>query len=165
MTHLIIYKRAICLNQGFSCGDKTSLPKGKMERKMFIYLTLPHCFPSLKEIRTGSQTQQMTGDRSWFRSHGRVLLSDLFPMICSAWFLTKCRTTSPGIAPPSIIWGSSINCKIRICPILWKWFLNWGLIPHTRNKKHQKNRKAFKRCKKRPLGPLATFFVCLFVFW
>jgi hypothetical protein len=36
------------------------------------------------------------------RGHGRMLLTDLLPMACSACFLIEPRTTNPGMAPPTM---------------------------------------------------------------
>jgi hypothetical protein len=48
-----------CLSQGFySC---TNMTKKHLGRKGIIQLTLPHCCPSPKEVRTGTQTGQEAG--------------------------------------------------------------------------------------------------------
>jgi hypothetical protein len=49
-----------CLNQGFySCTN--IITKKQLGRKGFIWLTLPHCCSSLKEVRTGTQAGQGAG--------------------------------------------------------------------------------------------------------
>lgn len=58
-----------------------------MGRKGFVPLTLPHHSPSLKEVRTGTQTGQEPGG-SRCRGHGGVLA-------CSACSLTELKTTIP----------------------------------------------------------------------
>ena len=44
-----------------SIPAQTSGPRNKLGRKGFIQLTLPHCFSSLKEVRTGTQAGQGAG--------------------------------------------------------------------------------------------------------
>lgn len=61
---------------------------------------------SLSFIIEGSQGRNSSRTRTWrkelMQRHGRVLLSGLLIMACSAWFLIDPRATSPGIAPPTI---------------------------------------------------------------
>ena len=74
----------------------------QLGRKGFIGLSLlPHYCSSLKDIRTGTQT----GQEPRGRGHGQELLTGLFPMACSACFLTEPRTASP--------WNSSL-CQVDI---------------------------------------------------
>jgi hypothetical protein len=54
--------------------------------KMFIWFTLPQHCSSLKEVRTGIQTGQETGGRSWYRGHRGILLFSLLIMTCSAYY-------------------------------------------------------------------------------
>jgi hypothetical protein len=80
------------------------MTKSKLGRKGFSWFTLPqHNSPS-KEVRTEIQTGQEPGGRGWCRGHGGELLTDLFPMACSAFFLIELRTTNPGLAPPTMVW-------------------------------------------------------------
>ena len=44
-------------------GQKTPWPKTKLEKKGFIWLKLPQCYSSLKEVRTGNQTRQAPESR------------------------------------------------------------------------------------------------------
>jgi hypothetical protein len=53
-------------------------------------------------LRTGAQTGHETG--GWCKDYKRVLLTGLLPMACLACFLLEPRTTSPGVAPPTVIW-------------------------------------------------------------
>ena len=46
---------------GVSIPAQTSLPRSKLGRKGFIWLTLPCCCSSPKEIRTGTQAGQKAG--------------------------------------------------------------------------------------------------------
>jgi hypothetical protein len=89
------------------CPYKSRLGRGVRSSKIitetwFIRLTLPHHSSSSKEVRTGTQAGQEPGGRSWCRGHGRVLLTGLLPMACSACFLIEHRTTSPKVAPPTV---------------------------------------------------------------
>ena len=59
------------------------------------------------------KTEQDPGGRSWCRGHGGVLLIGLLPMACSACFVIEPRTTSPGMAPPTVVWVSAINHQSR----------------------------------------------------
>lgn len=49
--------------------------QSNLGKKGFIQLTLPHCCLSLKEVRTGIQTGQKPGGKSWWRGHGIVLFT------------------------------------------------------------------------------------------
>ena len=44
-----------------SSPAQTSRPRSKLGRKGFIRLTLPNCYLSLKEVRTGTQAGQEAG--------------------------------------------------------------------------------------------------------
>ena len=85
-----------------------------MIRKGFIQLTLPNCCPSPKEVRTGTQTGQEPGGRSWCRRYEGGLLTVLLLMACSPCFLIE-----PGMAPPT-------TEKMPYSWISWRDFLNWG---------------------------------------
>jgi hypothetical protein len=52
-----------------------------------------------RKTKTGTQTWQQPGGRSWCGSHGGVLLTGLLLIPCSVCFLIEPRTTSPGIKP------------------------------------------------------------------
>jgi hypothetical protein len=55
-------------------------------------------------ITKGSQdwNSSRSWSRSWWRSHGGMLLTGLLPLACSACFLIEPKTTSPGMAPPTM---------------------------------------------------------------
>jgi hypothetical protein len=55
-------------------------------------------------ITKGSQdwNSSRSGSRSWCRGYGGMLLTDLLPLACSACFLLETKTTSPGMAPPTV---------------------------------------------------------------
>ena len=92
--------------------------------------SLPHHCLSSKEGGTATRTGQKPRGRGWCRNHGRVLLTGLLFMACSAWFLRELRTTSsqgwhhPQWAGPSHHWSLSEKMPYRW--ISWKHFLNWG---------------------------------------
>jgi hypothetical protein len=60
---------------------------------------------SLEEVRTGSSAKQGPGGRSQ-KSHGGRYLTGLLLIAFSACFHVECRTTSPGMAPPTLAWAS-----------------------------------------------------------
>jgi hypothetical protein len=64
-------------------------------RKGFTWLALPHHCSSSMEVRTGTQTGQEPGVKSWCRSHEGLLLPTLFTMACSVCSLIEPKTTSP----------------------------------------------------------------------
>ena len=84
-------------------------------------------------ITKGSQdwNSHRSGSRSWCRGHGRMLLTGLFPQPCSACFLIEPKTTSPGMAPPTMGWALPIWSLVEKMPyswILWRHFPNWGFF-------------------------------------
>jgi hypothetical protein len=122
-----------CLSQGY-IGVMTPMAKNNSERKGLIWLTLPHhC--SLSGVRTGTHTGQESGGRCWCRGHGGVLLTGLLPTACSVCFLIERRTTSPGMAPPTMGWAlphpsliKKMLYRLACSPILGKYFLNWASL-------------------------------------
>ena len=79
--------------------------------------------------KSGYELKQGSGGRSWHRGHGRVLLTDLFHMPCSTYFLIESRTTRPGMELPTNDWSLhhlSLNGKMPYSWITWKHFLSWG---------------------------------------
>jgi hypothetical protein len=52
-------------------------------RRGRVWLTLPLCCSSMKEVRTGNQTGQEPGGRSWCRSHGGMMLTGFLHIACS----------------------------------------------------------------------------------
>lgn len=88
----------MCVSYGSCCWDKTPWPK-LLKGKGFTWLILPqHC--SSKEIKTGTQTGQHPGDRSWHRGHGGVFLTGFLSMACSTYFLIEPKTMSSSMASP-----------------------------------------------------------------
>ena len=100
-----------------------------------VCLTLPHqCSPS-KEVRTGTQTGQKPGGRSWCRCCEGMLLTGLLRMACSVCSLIESRTSNLLMAPPTMGLALSQPPLIKTTPyrftfswILWKHFLNWGSL-------------------------------------
>jgi hypothetical protein len=84
----------------------TLWPGSKLGRKGFILpFTLTHCCSLPVELRTGTHTGQGLGGRSWYRGHGKMLLTGFFPKACSTCFLLELRTISPGMALPTMGWA------------------------------------------------------------
>jgi hypothetical protein len=80
-------------------------------------------------ITKGSQdwNSSRTGSRSWCRGHGRMLLTGLFPLACSACSLIEPKTTSSGMTPPTIGPPSLItNWEMPYSWISWRHFLKGG---------------------------------------
>jgi hypothetical protein len=75
------------------------MTKKYVEKKRFLWLTLPHHRSSSRETRTGTQIGQEPGGGADAETHRGVLLTDLLLMVCSACFLIEPRTTSPGMDP------------------------------------------------------------------
>jgi hypothetical protein len=63
-------------------------------RKGFIWLTLPNPNPS-EDVRVRTQVGQEPGGRSCCRSHGGVLLTDLFPIASLRKKKKESRAMSP----------------------------------------------------------------------
>jgi hypothetical protein len=62
-------------------------------------------------------------NRSWCRGLGGMLLTGLILLLCSAFFLIEPKTTSPGIAPPTMGTPYLINNWEKAS---WRHFLNWS---------------------------------------
>ena len=107
------------------------MTKIKLRGKGFICFILPHHSPSSKEVMTGTQAGQEPELRNRWRGHGGLLLTGLLIKACSICFLRESRTTSPGMAPPTMHWAlphKSLIEKLSYSPILWRHFLNWGSL-------------------------------------
>lgn len=76
-----------------------------------------HSSLSMKEARTETQTNQEPEGRSWCRGHGmgEMLFTVLLFMACSA-FLREPRTTSSGMAPPTMGWAFLHQSLIKEMP-------------------------------------------------
>jgi hypothetical protein len=75
----LTYQNSRCLSQGFySCTN--IMTKKQIGKKGFIQLTFPHCYSSLKEVRTGTQAGQ-----------GGIFFTGLLLLACSACSLIEPR--------------------------------------------------------------------------
>ena len=90
-------------------------------RKGFILFTVPY---NSSSANTGQEVMQ----RPW-----RELLTGLLLVACSARFLLETRTTSPGVATPTMVWALPHIALIEKMPyrltynlILWRHFLSEG---------------------------------------
>jgi hypothetical protein len=77
-----------------SIPAQTSRPRSKLGRKGFIWLTLPHCCSSPKEVRTGTQAGQEAGVDAE-AMEGCSLLA------CFPWLAYRTKTASPEMVPPT----------------------------------------------------------------
>lgn len=68
------------------------------------FIPLPYHCLSLKEVRTGTPTGQAPEGRSWCRDHEWWCLLACSPWLAQSVFLLEYRITSPGRAPPTMIW-------------------------------------------------------------
>jgi hypothetical protein len=77
-----------------------------LRRKRFIQLTLPHCCSSPKDVRTElKQGRNLEAGADAEAMEKEVLNTGLFSLACSACFHVEPRTTSPGMAPPTMGWA------------------------------------------------------------
>jgi hypothetical protein len=94
----------------------------------YISTFIVHHYSFLGEVKTGTQTGQESEGRN---CHGRMLLSGLLIMVFSAYFLIVPKTTSSGMAPPTMGWDflhQSLIKKIQ-CPHPYT-----HLLPHNGQK-------------------------------
>jgi hypothetical protein len=88
----------VCLSQGFySCTN--IMTKKQLGRKGFIQLTLPHCCSSPR--KSGLELKQVRKQEQMHKPW-RYVTYWLASPPCSACFLIEHRTTSPGMAPPTM---------------------------------------------------------------
>lgn len=64
-----------------------------------------HCSLSLYEFRARTKKGQETGGRSWYRDHGRVLLTALSLTTSSDLFLIEPRASSAGTITCTKTWN------------------------------------------------------------
>jgi hypothetical protein len=109
-----------------SIPAQTSWPRSKLGRKGFIWLTLPCCCSSPKEVRTGTQAGQEAG-ADWCRGHGGMFFTGLPHLACSACSLIEPKTISPEMVPPTRALSPwSLIEKMPYSCISWRHFLNWS---------------------------------------
>ena len=82
-----------------SIPAQTSWARSKLGRKGFIWLILPYCCSSPKEVRTGTQAGQEAGAVAE-AMEGCSLLA-CFPWLAQACSLIELKTTSPEMVPPT----------------------------------------------------------------
>jgi hypothetical protein len=103
-----------------SIPAQTSWPRSKLERKGFIRLTLPYCYSSPKEVRTGTQVGQKAGADAEAMEGCSLLACSLCSLIDPR--LPDQRYSHPqGAFPP---W--SLIEKMPYSWISWRHFLNWS---------------------------------------
>ena len=81
--------------------------KASWGRKGFIWLTLPHCCSSPKEVKERNSNKAGTWRQELIRRPWRVLPTGLLSLACSVCSLIEPRC--PGMAPPTIVWAFPIN--------------------------------------------------------
>ena len=89
-----------CLSQGFCSSTNIMTRKQVGEERVYSAYTSTQLF-----ITKGSQdwNSSKSGSRSWCRGHGgRMLLTSLLRLACSACFLIEPKTISRGMAPPTM---------------------------------------------------------------
>jgi hypothetical protein len=87
--------------------------------KGFIQLTLLHCCSSPKEVRTRTYTGQEPGGRSWCKGQEDWCLLACFPCLAQIVFLIEPKTTSSGMAPPTMGWALPPWSLIEKLPFSW----------------------------------------------
>jgi hypothetical protein len=105
-TCLFCLPRAGVSWSGFLFLPKTSWSKSKLGRKGFIQLILPHCCSSPNVVRTGTQAGQEAGADA-------AAMEACYILACC--FLIEPKTTSPGMAPPTM-GPSPLDHQWRKCP-------------------------------------------------
>jgi hypothetical protein len=89
-----------------------------------ILLTLPYISSLSTAVKTGTSTGADT-----------ETMKEYHFLACSACSLIEPRTTSPGMAPPTMGWALTHISIIKKMPyrlayslIVWRHFLNWGSL-------------------------------------
>jgi hypothetical protein len=92
-----------------------------------------------QSIIEGNQDRNSHGAGTWkqkpIQRPWRRMLTGLLPIAWSACFLIEPRTTSPGMAPPTMGWAlphqsviKKMPSSLAYNPILWRHFLIWGFL-------------------------------------
>jgi hypothetical protein len=108
-----------------SITAQTSWPRSKLGRKGFIWLTLPYCCSSPKEVRTGTQTGQEAGADAEATEECSLLA-------CFPWLARPALIQNPKL--PAQRWSHpqgafppwSLIEKMPYSWISWRHFLNWS---------------------------------------
>jgi hypothetical protein len=92
-----VIMRNVLVRVSLSC-TKHSDQEVEEERFYSAYISI------LLFITKGSQDWNSfrSGSRSWCRGHGGMFFTGFLPLACSACSCIEARTTSPGMAPPTI---------------------------------------------------------------
>jgi len=111
-----------------SSPAQTTWPRSRLGRKGFIQLTSMLLF-----ITKGSQDwkSSRSGNRSWYRGHGGMFLTSLLSLTCSACSLIDPKTTTPGMALPTMGWVLPpwlLVEKMLYSWVSWRHFHNWDLF-------------------------------------
>jgi len=114
----------MCLSQdSHSCVNIMTKKQVGEERVYSAYTS------TLLFITKGSQDRNSSrsGSRSWCRGHGGMLLTGLLPQACTDCFLIEPKTTSSGMAPPTMGWVLppwSLTEKMLYSWVSWGHFHN-----------------------------------------
>ena len=100
--------------------------KSNSGKKGYLACILSYHCSSSKELGAGTWRQELM-QRPW-----RVLLTALLHMTWLSCFLTEPRTSSPGMAPPTIDQAvphqSLMFYRLACSGVLWRHFLSWGSL-------------------------------------
>jgi hypothetical protein len=83
------------LSKGFYSCPKHHDQEPNWGGKGLFSLHFPHCCSSPEEVRTGTQAGQEAGADA-------EAMEGCYLLACSACFLIEPKTTSPGMAPPTM---------------------------------------------------------------
>lgn len=114
------------------CCDRTD--QSNWRRKGCIPSCTSKYWPIAERSRIRNSRQE-PGFRNWNRDHGGMWLTGLFPLTCSAIFLTQPRSTCPGITLPTMGWSLYQLTTNKMLhrhvhrPIWWRQSLSWGWFP------------------------------------
>ena len=96
-----------------------TMTKNNQGRSGFIWLMYPESQSTEGSQGRETQTEEEPGSRSWGRGHAGVLLTGLLSLL----------SYSTQHCPPSP--HTSITNQenaLQACPLLWRYFLNWGSL-------------------------------------
>ena len=98
---------------------------------------LAYAYKSQKEARTGIQTGQKPGGRSWCRGHGTVLFTGLLIVAWPTCFLIEPRMANPiGLGPPTSV-TRKMFYRFVCSPLLRMHFLNWDFLFSNNSRLYQ----------------------------